>query len=325
MWRSPSLADQHRPGALVLAGRGLRAQRGRRVGQRDERAALDAQDGVGRAERPPQRLLARARRPTASCCRSARSRGAGRVERLGATSTAPRARASVGRAPAGPSARSSSSRARRPDVDRDAARGRPARDRRRGAGADLALGRLLPGDVALAVDGRARPPDPPSRVAHLALDDMQEAHARRRRAAPRPSTRHCVCIAHGRRGARALCAARVDAAERPAPLVLEGRAAVRPQHVALVEDRVGDRADGVHARISPPPRAARPRLLPARRARAAPGRRRAGRTCRGRGAARRCPGSSGRSPRATPRTGSRQSASRSQAISAACSRPPSPA
>ena len=52
------LADQHRPGAVVLAALGLGAQLVRRVGQRHELAALDLQDGVGRAEGLPQRLLA---------------------------------------------------------------------------------------------------------------------------------------------------------------------------------------------------------------------------------------------------------------------------
>ena len=52
-------------------------------------------------------------------------------------------------------------------------------------------------------------------------------------------------------GMRAVaCARREDAAERPAPLVLQRRAPVRPQHVALVQDRVGDRAHG--PRHAPP-------------------------------------------------------------------------
>ena len=64
--------------------------------------------------------------------------------------------------------------------------------------------------------------------------------------APSPSSRHSVRIVQRVVGMALGVRPRVDAAERPAALVLGRRAAVGPQQVALVEHRVGDRADGVH-------------------------------------------------------------------------------
>ncbi len=56
-----------------------------------------------------------------------------------------------------------------------------------------------------------------------------------------PTTRHWVCISQGSLPSLGLAVgARVDAAEGPASLVLLGRAAVGPEHVALVEDGGGD-------------------------------------------------------------------------------------
>ena len=70
VWRSPSLADQHRPGADVLAALRLGPQVLRRIGQRHELAVLDMEHGVRRAEGLPQRLLTRRHPRTGSSSRS---------------------------------------------------------------------------------------------------------------------------------------------------------------------------------------------------------------------------------------------------------------
>ena len=82
----------------------------------------------------------------------------------------------------------------------------------------------------------------PSRSAARPCARPRAGSARARRGArpAPPSTRHSVCITHAVVGMRGAVCARIDAAERPAPLVLERRAPVGPQHVALVEHRVGD-------------------------------------------------------------------------------------
>ena len=78
----------------------------------------------------------------------------------------------------------------------------------------------------------------------VALDDLQEAHAHVDLvvALEQALGAHDPAIV----GVALAVSAREDAAERPAPLVLERRPAIRPEQVALVEHRVGDPADRVH-------------------------------------------------------------------------------
>ena len=113
------------------------------------------------------------------------------------------------------------------------------------AGAGLALGGLLPRQVALAADSRLVDRQPVA--LDLAAHDVQEAHAH-----VEPRVGPALDEALGAHRPRVVVAAlavpaRVDAAERPALAVLQRRAPVRPEHVALVEDGVGDRAHRVHA------------------------------------------------------------------------------
>ena len=180
------VADQHRPEPPLRSAAGSGAETNGRA----------AQHRVGRAERPPQRLLAA-------------SPANGVVLRDRAT-TSHRARA----------------RSRRPTRLQRAERSpAPRRDRDR-PGLEFALDRLVP-----------RP--------SVATHDVQEAHGDVDLG--RASTRTSARIAHGRPDARAV---------RPGytppnvqrPLVLERRAPVRPQQVALVEHGVGDlRAPGPSA------------------------------------------------------------------------------
>ncbi len=144
-----------------------------------------------------------------------------------------------------------------------------------------------------------------------------------RRRPPSPSSRHSVRIVAAVVGMALGVRPRVDAAERPAALVLGRRAAVGPQQVALVEHRVGDRADRVH--VAPPPAARRP-CRPSSGARGAP--------CRRSSASKlllvepqpgACRGSSGPSSRArrAPAGGTRRRPPTRSAP--ACSCPPAPA
>ena len=116
----------------------------------------------------------------------------------------------------------------------------------------LSLHCLLPGEVALPRDGQLvdgyqaagrRPPD-------AAVHDVQEAdgHLDGRRVgmleqALRPHRPGVVF-------APVAVRLGIDAAEGPPALVLERRAPVRPEQVALVEDGVGDRPHGVHGTSS---------------------------------------------------------------------------
>ena len=200
------LADQHRPGAVVLAASAALAQRSRRVGERDEarrpRRAAPCGSSRTSAAAPPRGR----RRRTASCSRSAPST---------ATRPSPSGSAPTSTAPAQrPPAPHERARRARP-VAQLLARSPPARDRRprrapRLAQRDLALGRLVPGDVPLAVDGQLVDRLEPVRAARdVALDHVQEPHAHVDRASAPPSSRHSRLHQRTRSsGMRARCAPR---------------------------------------------------------------------------------------------------------------------
>ena len=211
-----------------------------RVGERHERAVLHPQHARASSRTSAAAPPRAGRPPRASCSRPAATRGA-------VPARAPR-RPAPARPRAPPSARVTGPSAARAGghVDRDAPPPRPARRARSAVDRDLALGRLLPGQVALAVDDALV-----HRLARLVVRPGASTTCRKRtrdrHAAPAsPSTRHCVRMTQGSsRAARLAVRARVDAAEGPALPVLERRARVGPQHVALVEHRVGDPAHGV--------------------------------------------------------------------------------
>ena len=261
------LADEHRPRALVAArAAASRSARGR-IGQRDERA---------------RRARAGPRGWSRTCARSASSRSSPserrrvrdldgeprspRATRLGArprrARRAPRQERTI--APAAPSGSSAS-----PGRDRDR-HAPPAPERQ------LALGGLVPGR-----DGarRRRPARRPARrrASTWRAHDVQEAHAHvdvaRRR--PRAGTRCCIvpavvgmALAVRRAGTRRR---RSSGAGSSAPS--GGRATARSPRRA---PRRRSRGPG-HAH-SAPPSSASTVVLPASGARAAPCRRRAGRS-----------------------------------------------
>jgi hypothetical protein len=118
---------------------------------------------------------------------------------------------------------------------------------------ELALRRLLPGDMALA--GRHelvhRDELPVDECRRAALDDVQPAQLE---IDPRGGVTFDEAL-ELHLGAVAAAAAvgeclRVHAAEGEAPLVLHRAGAVRPQEIALVEDGLCDPADGVHGHAS---------------------------------------------------------------------------
>ena len=226
--------DQHRPQPLVAARGGRRLQALRRVGLGDERARPGAQHGVRRAERAPQRVLAVVAVPRRRVDeldpdpRDTRGDGASR---------------SPGRGRSAPptSARSSRRPAARPRARRAMSTGHAARALDR----HLALDRLVPGEVALAA-GLELVDRPPGAEQAGARRRAGSARGRRRGGRSRPSPAGTRCASATVVGVARAVRRRVHAAERPAALVLQRRAAVGPQQVALVEDRVGDRADGIH-------------------------------------------------------------------------------
>ena len=258
---SSAVADEHGPHALVAARSAARPQRRRRIGQRDEAprpCAAPRASSRTCAAAPP-----RGRRPSNGVVFAIVTATRQRPSPTGATSTStlPVSAPSAGsaRPPASPSSSSqrlASSRARRRSTDR------AGRD-------DLALDRLLPREVARARDRQlvdAHEPAAASR-ADVAAHDVQEAHADVdvvAAVAARAGTR--CASASGRPDARSLCARGMHAAERPAALVLQRRAPVGPQHVALVQDGVGDAA---HGRVLGPGRQLRDDVVPRRPARGA--------------------------------------------------------
>ena len=268
-----------------------------------------------------QRVLARRRPPTGSCSRSVTVRRQSAVVQAlgGDLDRARRARcqrrtiapARVPSACAGPRARSPR------DGDR---RGRPHtlidRDRRRpdatsrSTASSQARWRSPP--TSSSSTGSSPSPRRARRWRRTTCRKRTRDLDASRPARPRAGTR---CASSRRRpDARALCAARIDAAERPALLVLERRAPVRPQDVALVEHGVGDRAHGVgHPPVSSSGPGTSSSSAASQLGERAP--RLVGdepvEASRGRAAARRCRGSGGPSSRARPRTGRRYSASRS--------------
>ena len=172
-----------------------------------------SQHGVGRAERPPQRLLAvaalprrrvgdRHRQPPQPSADGARrrprpprrARCQRRIERAGAAAVGVAQVLALG-------ARG----------DRRSPRAAAhARSSRQPGRRDLALDRLVPREVALAADRRARRPARARRPrrARRGADDVQEAHAHLDRRVRPPSSRHSVRIVHAVVGMRARCAPR---------------------------------------------------------------------------------------------------------------------
>ena len=256
---------------------------------------------VSETKRPPPRAARRAssrtsaaapprgrRPPTASCWRSGRvTRDEPAGDGSPATSTDPArpSHARVIRPASRPSPSRRSSCSRRADRHGDATP-RPGRSDR---------GPVATSRSTASSQARWRSPADGQLVDGLRTAARRARTVRRttcRKRTARRSTSRAVAVARagtacasstGRPDARPLCAARVDAAERPAPLVLQRRAPVGPQHVALVEDRVGDRRTASTAqRSSASPSSASSASLPGGQRVARTCRRAGGRSCRAR-------------------------------------------
>ena len=161
------VADEHRPAC----------RRSRNPEPRSPTRSARRQQRVRRAQRVPQRVLARLARSTASCCGSSRSAAARRPRR------------------------------------------RRSRPRRRT--------RTAPRPTA-----RSTPSCRKRTVTSTSCGSL--------------SNSTCVRISAASSGMQRAPRGREDAAERPAALVLQRRRRVRPQHVALVHHRVGERAQVAH-------------------------------------------------------------------------------
>ena len=92
---------------------------------------------------------------------------------------------------------------RRPSPNSTRSRSPPSR-----APVDLALGRLVPGDVALAVDDQLVDGSRPLAVSRATRRSTTCRNRTRTSSLgpPSPSRRHCVCITHGSSGCAAVCA-----------------------------------------------------------------------------------------------------------------------
>jgi hypothetical protein len=235
---------EDRPGADVLAGLGGRAQRRRRIGERHERAPLHAQHRVRRAQRPaaaPPRAGRRARAcgsrssPSPAALRRPRARRRRGPCRAPPPTTARARRRRPGAPPRGRPGRRSAPRCRPPA--RPAATGPSATSR------SVASSHVRWRSAPWATSSTSRPPASTAWRQTTCSHRTADRQARRRVALHQALRLHDPGVVAGRATLRVR--AREDAAEGPALRVLERRAAVGPQHVALVENGVGDGPHGI--------------------------------------------------------------------------------